>query len=140
MNEPSPMFLSVVQAGMPEYPRFKVADCHLRYWTGVEWVADESKGLMFASSNDACLEVQRLLKLHYGDLPVRRYRAPVFIDVHSDAAVPQDDLIRWLVRCSKLLLDTTNCGEGPTNGTLGSLTIQWGELEQVTTEDGRRTT
>jgi hypothetical protein len=75
--------------------------------------ADGSKGLRFATSNDACLEVHRLLKLHYGDLTVRRYRAPVYLDLHSDAAVPRGVLIRWLVRCSKLILDTTNCGEGP---------------------------
>ncbi len=137
MDDRPPIILSVVQAGTPEYPRFKVMDSYQRYWTGSAWVADERKGLTYASSNDACIDVQRLLTAPYMDKPVRRFRAPVYLDLFCDRAIPKHELVRWLVRCSKLLLDHSNCGIGPVSGSLGNLTIEWGELEQVTEQEGR---
>lgn len=130
-EKPPPILLSVVQAGTPEHPRFKVMDSWTRFWDGEKWSDDEAAGLLYATSNDACLEAQRLLMIPYMDKPLRRYKAPVYIDLFSDHEIPRPDLIRWLVRCSKLLLDHNTHGVGPASGTLGSVSIEWSGIEQV---------
>lgn len=132
MSERGPIILSVVAAGSEKFVRYRIADSYLRFWSGKDWVADEEKGLMYASSNEACVEVQRLLLLDYVDRPVRHYRAPVYLDLFSDQKIPLSDLRRWAVKVSKLLMDN-NHGNGPGKA-LGLCRIEWSELEELKDE------
>jgi hypothetical protein len=138
MKERPPIILSVVQAGTPEHPRFKVADQSMRYWTGELWSEpnEEHQGLLYANSIDACIETQWLLILEYMDKKHKRFKATMYLDLFCDENVPRDKLIRWLVRVSKLFLNNDEHGNGPLEGSLGLCRIEWGELQEV--KDCRR--
>jgi len=129
MSERGPIILSVVAAGSEKFMRFRIADCYLRFWSGEDWVADEEKGLMYASSNEACIEVQRLLLLDYVDRPMKRYRAAVYVDLYSNEQITLSELKRWAAKSSKLLMESN----GPRKA-LGLCRIEWSELEEITGE------
>jgi hypothetical protein len=112
-----------------------VGDQFNRMWTGEDWTLEESEGLMYANSNEACIQVQKLLMLEYMQLPHKRYRAPVYIDLFCDHAVPEIEIKRWLHKVAKLLIDSPTHGNGPgPEGSLGLCRIEWSELEEVTSE------
>jgi hypothetical protein len=123
--------LSLHQMGTSAYPRFAIGDSFLQFFDGRGWTLDASKALLFSDSNFACQEMQRLLMIDYANMPMRRYRAPVYIDLFSDRPVPLEELQDWLVKVSKLLIDSPTHGNGPMAGSLGLARINWTELEEV---------
>lgn len=127
----TPIILSVHQKGTPGFERFVISDAHLRYYDGHEgWTENESKALLYANSNQACLEVQRLLRLHVGDTPVRRFKAPIYVELHGTLDISRDELVQWLVKASKLLIDAPRHSNGPRDA-LGLTMIDWGELRAI---------
>lgn len=131
--ERQPIFLSVVAAGTPEFSRFRICDCFNRFWTGTDWSepGEDHRGLIYADSNRACHEVQRLLMLEYMDRPCRVFRAPVEVRLFADRDISQKELKAWLLKCSKLLIDAQGQGNGPCEGSLGLVSIHWHELNEV---------
>jgi hypothetical protein len=129
--EKPPIILSVHTAGTPQFPRYFISDQYKRVWTGESWSDDEGDGLLYGESNAACVEVQRLLLLDYMDKPVRRFRAPVYLDLFTDKELTKEQIARWLVKVSRLLIDSPQHGVGPLSGTLGLVRIEWGELKGV---------
>ena len=131
-QERRPIILSVHQVGSPEYERFAISDQWLRWFDGDGgWTEDESRAALYAHSNEACIEVQKLLLLNYTQLPVKKYKAPVYIDFFCDHEIPEIEIKRWLHRVAKLLVDSPTHGNGPVEGSLGLATIQWAELEEI---------
>ncbi len=132
MDERQPIILSVHQTGTPQFPRWTVSDQYLRYYDGKGgWTEDEAKAVRFASSNEACHEVQRLLLLDYTQLPVKRYVAPVYLDLYCGHEIPEIEIRKWLHRVAKLILDSPTHGNGPVRNSLGLVTIRWSELEEL---------
>lgn len=131
MAERRPIVLSLVSRGSPEFPRYAIADQFLRYWTGETWSDDEDHGLLFADPNTACDEMQKLLMVDYMDKPVRRFRAPIYVDLYTANDVTLRDLKDWLFKVSRLLIDSPKHGNGPVEGSLGLCQIDWSELEEV---------
>lgn len=132
MDERQPIILSVHQTGTPQFPRWTVSDQYLRYFDGNGgWTEDEARALRFASSNEACKEVQRLLLMNHVLLPLKRYRAPVYLDLYCEHNVTEIEIKRWLHRSAKLLIDSPTHGNGPVSGSLGLTTIRWSELEEL---------
>jgi len=123
--------LSLHQMGTSTFPRFAIGDQFLRFFDGRCWTTDASKALLFSDSNFACQEMQRLLMIDYANMPVRRFRAPVYIDLFSHRPVTLEELQDWLVKVSKLLIDSPTHGNGPCDGTLGLTRINWSELEEI---------
>lgn len=132
-DEVRPLVLSVVAAGNPKFPRFRIADQYLRFWTGTDWTeqGEEEHGLMYSNSNEACHEVQRLLMLKYMNRPCRVFEAPVTIKLFADKPVSKRQLVDWLSRVSKLVMDSPKYGNGPLAGSLGLCLIDWNTLEEV---------
>jgi hypothetical protein len=129
--ERRPIILSVHPAGTPQYPRYFISDQYKRVWTGEGWSEDERDGLLYGDSNAACVEIQRLLKLEFLEKPVRRFRAPVYLDLFADKPLTKQEIARWLGKVSKLLIDAPEHGNGPVEGTLGLVRIEWGEMKEV---------
>jgi hypothetical protein len=131
--EKRPIVLSIHSAGTPEFPRFIISDQFLRYWTGEEWSkqSDQSSALIYSDSNDAIDEMHKLMTMQYEKLPVHRYRAPLYIDLYSDSEVSVRDLRHWLVKTTKLLVDSPRYGNGPVSGSLGICRIEFGEMENL---------
>lgn len=129
--ERRPMILSVHRAGTPKFPRYFISDQFMRVWTGDGWSDDERDGLLYGDSPEACRVVQRLLTLEYIDKPVRRFRAPVYLDLFSDTPLTKDEITRWLAKVARLIIDSPRHGNGPVEGTLGLVRIGWGELKEI---------
>lgn len=135
-DKPHPsIVLSAHRRGVPEFERFVISDQFLRYWDGKAWSNDEDAALLFADSNAACEEMQRLLLLEHEGKPRRRFRAPVYLDLYADGPISVRDVQAWLVRVSKLLMDSPSHGNGPLQGTLGLTRIEWRELEELDPRD-----
>jgi hypothetical protein len=129
-RERRPVVLSLIPAGTHHFLRYRIADQYLRYWNGEDWTEDEKKGIVFENSNLACQEMQKLLMIDYTGRPQRTFVAPVIIDLYSDKPVTQAQLQDWLVKVSKLLIDSPKNGNGPIEGSLGLCRIDWTKLEE----------
>lgn len=125
------MILSVHRAGTPQFPRYFISDQFNRVWTGEDWSDDERDGSLYGDPPEACLEVQRLLKAEYSDKPMRRFRVPEYLDLFADEPHPTMQIVRWLAKASRLLIDSPEQGNGPAEGTLGLVRIEWGEIQEV---------
>ena len=76
-----------------------------------------------------------LLLLDLGPMPVRRFQAPIFLDLYSDQEISVRDLQIWLTRIAKLLMDTPRHGNGPLQGTLGLTWIDWSQLKELSAKE-----
>ena len=132
-KEKQPIILSLIPRGSPDHQRYLIANQYLQYWTGETWSEqyDDTKALVYHSSNEALTVMQRMLMTEHSHLPVKRYRAPIYIDLFSDAPISEHDLKQWLVKVTKLILDSPKHGNGPVAGTLGTCRIEYGELEEL---------
>lgn len=133
MPERPTTVLSIHLRGTPEYPRWVISDQFLRYFEGDGWSAqrDERNAQIFASSNQACQVVRDLLVAEHQDLPVRCFQAPVVVRIFADADISIHDLKAWLAKTARLLIDSPTHGNGPTEGSLGTVEIRWDGLEEV---------
>lgn len=137
MNEqnPAPIVLTVHRRGVPEFQRYVISDQYLRYWTGTEWSSNESQAELFCDNNEALERVQKLLLLDIRPMTVRRYQAPITLDLYSDQEISVRDLKVWLTKVAKLLMDSPRHGNGPIQGTLGLTWIDWSKLKELTAEE-----
>ena len=138
-KEKQPIILSLIPRGNPEFPRYSISDQYLRYWTGETWTepGKDQTALLYSSSNEALIEMNRLLVVEHSTLTVTRYVAPIYIELRSEKPIPMDELKRWLLRATKLLIDSPKHGNGPVAGSLGSCRIEYGELEEITPNQQR---
>lgn len=127
------IILSLIPRGSPDHLRYLIANQYLQYWTGETWSdqSDDKKALVYHSANEALHEMRKMLMTEHQHLPMKRYRAPIYIDLFSDAPISEHDLKQWLVKVSKLILDSPKHGNGPVAGTLGTCRIEYGELEEL---------
>ncbi len=133
-EKPTPI-LSVVATGTPEHPRYVIADQYLRYFAlekGWSEQRDMSAATLFATCEEALRMVDTLLVIRHGDLPKKTYTVPVTIELYSPEEVSERDLQQWLMRVSKLILDTPRHGNGPVAGSYGSVRIDYSKLKEAT--------
>ena len=75
------LILSIISTGTSEHPRFFVADPQQWLWTGKGWSEEEAEGRLYLCVNTAGRAIQDILLTQYGDKPLRRFTAPVYVDV-----------------------------------------------------------
>jgi hypothetical protein len=132
-KESRPMILSVVAAGTPEHQRWLISDQFLRYFTGSGWTEQGvvSGAVLYTSSNDAIDQLHTILIAQYHSLPKRRFVAPVYLDLYSPQQVSVRDIQQWLVKTTKLLVDSPKHGNGPVAGSFGAIRIEFGEIKEM---------
>jgi hypothetical protein len=132
-KESRPTILTVVAAGTPEHQRWLICDQFLRYYTGSGWTEQGvvSGAVLYPSSKDAIDQLQTILIAQHHTLPHRRFVAPVYLDLYSPQHVSLRDLQQWLVRVTKLLVDSPKHGNGPVAGSVGLTRIEYGELKEI---------
>ena len=79
---------------------------------------------------DANRKAEELLLAHFGKCPSDRYRAPIYIDLRTDQPVTLEQLRAWLHKTARLFVDTPKYGNGPIDGSLGIVSIDWSQLEK----------
>ena len=124
------LYLSVVEGGVPAHPRYRVADGLGRFWTGTGWSNRQHDAVVFESNQQASFECQQLMMTDFMDARVRRFRAPVYVDVFCDEGFTSEQLRTWLARAARLSVDYRGAGSGPLDGSLGVLQIEWGQIEE----------
>lgn len=127
----SDLILSIFVTGPADHPRFVIANQDLEFWRGENWTEEESEARLFVSVNDAGRAVQEILLAEHGGKPLRRFAAPVFIDMYSNTDLPPDQISDWLVKVARLTIDAKAHGNGPLAGTLGLCHIDWSKLREI---------
>jgi hypothetical protein len=134
-EEKKPLILSLINAGTPEHPRFMISDQYLRYWGGSNgWTQqqDQSGAALFANSQEALQMMHTLMVIRHCDLPKRVFTAPITIELYSPEPITVRDLQQWLVRVTKVLIDSPRFGNGPISGSYGAVRVDWGDLKEST--------
>lgn len=131
----SDLVLSLVSTGTLQHPRFLISDSSDKFWAGSDWTEYESDGCLFASVNDAGRAIQEILLAEYGQKPMRRFVAPVYVDLYSETDVTLDQIKDWLFKVSRLTVDAEMHGNGPVEDSLGLTLIDWSELKEIKTEE-----
>ena len=101
----SDLVLSIIATGTTEHPRFFVSDPNQRFWTGASWSNEEAEGRLYVCVNTAARAIQEILLAQYGDKPVRRFVAPVHLDLHSDTDLTMEQITSWLVKVARLVIE-----------------------------------
>ena len=118
--------LYVVQIGNDEFERFVIEDQQDRVWTGKRF--DSEGGALFAKHNDAAVESQNILRSHFKGEP-QRYVVPLYVEVYSHAGpVNVAEVAKYLSEASRLYLNTTDHGNGPSDS-LVLPRIEWHRMK-----------
>lgn len=133
MPENQSIILSVVTIGTPEHPRYVIADQYLRFWAGDGWTEQKNQfdAQLFSCQQSALHKVHDLLLATHSNLPVRCYSAPLKIELYSPKPISVRDLQAWLLRSTKIIVDTTGHGNGPIDGSYGAVRLELSELVRV---------
>ena len=125
------LILSIFVTGPTDHPRYQIANPDLEFWTGKNWTDEESEALLFATVNDAGRAIQEIQLAEHGDKPLRRFTAPVSVDLYAESNLTADEIGDWLVKVARLTIDAETHGNGPKEGTLGLCHIDWGQLREI---------
>ena len=102
-------------------------------WTGTDWAEYEADGRLYVSVNGAGLAIQEILLAEYGQKPMRRFVAPVYVGLYSETDVTLNEITEWLVRVARLTVDAERHGNGPVEESLGLTMIDWSKLKETKT-------
>lgn len=134
-NKPRPIILSIHHVGAEKFRRHVISDQWLRYYTGSGWDLDLKKALLYHDSPAACQAVHEILLAEFDGTKVRRFQAPIQIELFAGEDISIEDLRRWLTDVAKLLMDSPKYGNGPMQGTLGLTSIDWDQLKESHNND-----
>jgi hypothetical protein len=121
--------LYVVQIGEPDFERYVIEDQQDRVWTGEQF--DAQGAALFARHNDAAVEAQHILKRTFDGMEPQRFVVPLYVEVLSHAGpVPLAEVAKYLSEASRLYLNTTDHGNGPSDS-LVLPRIEWHRIKQI---------
>lgn len=133
-QEKQPFFMSVINLGTPEFPRYGIADQNLRFWNGDGWTEPEADAgaRVYNTEKDATDAMQGIMTQDHRHLQKKLFMAPVYIEVYSDKDISLRDLKMWLFRTTTVTVDSPRHGNGPVEGSLGIVRIEYSEMKEVT--------
>jgi hypothetical protein len=67
--------------------------------------------------------------------PCAHIVAPIYVEVYSETDLILDQISDWLVKVARLTIDAESHGNGPVEGSLGLIRINWGKIRETTTEN-----
>ena len=133
------MRLEAEYAQNPEIVRYRITDQWCQYWTGEKWSPEPADALVYESANEGCKEMQLLLIGEHQHLPMRHFRVPFHIELYCERPLDLPTIEAWLLRTTKIIVDSPSFGNGPVEGSLGLTYINWDELREVTRSRTLRT-
>ena len=121
-----PILYVVLAGSSDEFPRFTILDAQDRHWNGREF---GPTGVLYARHNDAATDTQNILRSHFDGEP-QRYVVPLFVEVYShERPVPLADVAEYLSNASRLYINTTEHGNGPSDS-LVLPRIEWHRMKK----------
>jgi len=121
------MFLMPVKVGVPEHPRYLIADSDGNYWAGHHWTKDESGGMLYLNLIEVCNAMRGIYLTKWAGRPYNKLQAICDVEVFG---TPPDisSLTDWLTHHSQILIDYQSSGTGPDQDQLVLPSISWGTL------------
>ena len=122
-----PILYVVLAGSSDEFPRFTILDAQDRPWNGQEF---GTTGVLYARHNDAATDAQNILRSHFDGEP-QRYVVPLYVEVYShEGPVPLGEVAKYLSEASRLYLNTTDHGNGPSDS-LVLPRIEWHRIKPI---------
>jgi hypothetical protein len=123
------MVVEIHRTGDWDWPRYFLAARSREgdlFWNGERWVSDCREVCLFAFLPEVCREFERLQVQRHCQQFVQEFEAKVTVRLHSDQAMSERELARFLDRFAELFLPT----DGPTDDSLIQAEIHWRELRK----------
>ena len=129
------MILTLENRGSISHPRFVLMNSY--GWVFSEEAGEfvEKGGTLYYRVNDATTKMREILLAEHGDKPVRKFRAPVYLELYATEEIDQSVIEDWALRATRLILHPEQ-GLGPGGDhNLGLVSINWGQLEEISPEE-----
>ena len=131
------MILSLENRGSIEHPRYVLMNSYGWCWDDEAQEFVEKGGTLYHQVNDATTKMREILLAEHGDRPVRKFRAPVYLELYTTEEISKPVIEDWLLLATRLILHADQHGMGPVNDSLGLVSVDWGQLEELSPEDNQ---
>lgn len=129
------MILTLENRGSISHPRFVLMNSYGWCWDDEQQEFVETGGTLYYRVNDATTKMREILLAEHGHKPVRKFRAPVYLELYAIEEISQHLVEDWLLRSTRLILHPEQ-GLGPDgNSSLGLVSINWGQLEEISPKE-----
>jgi hypothetical protein len=91
----------------------------------------EVGGTLYYRVNDATTKMREILLAEHGHKPVRKFRAPVYLELYTTEEIKQAEIEDWCLKATRLIIHADQHGMGPVNESLGLVSVNWGQLEEI---------
>ena len=128
----SEQFLTLQPEGTSERPRYSIMDQQGRYLDERDgtW-GERTNATLYSNPTDGCAKIQDILLEIFGNVPSRRFVAPLFVDLHCDNPVTTNEVRDWLYQVVRIATDVDRHGLGPVADSLGLITVDWSQLREI---------
>lgn len=96
----------------PAYPRYLIVNDQFQYWNGSNWVSRD-KGLLYADTDIAVGDMQRLRQKDFGIKPNMKFTIPFVVEVSSKDNINMEEIRDWLKKALGFYIDINTFGNGP---------------------------
>ena len=79
--------------------------------------------------------MREILLAEHSHKPVRKFRAPVYLELYTTEEISNSLIVDWLLRATRFILHADQHGMGPVNDSLGLVSVDWGQLEEISMEE-----
>jgi hypothetical protein len=125
------MILTLENRGSIRHPRYVLMNSYGWCWDDEQQEFVEKGGTLYHDVNPATTKMREILLAEHGDKPVRKFRAPVYLELYTTEEVDQSVIEDWALRATRLILHADQYGMGPINDSLGLVSIFWGQMEEL---------
>jgi hypothetical protein len=130
-----PMIFTLENRGTVEHPRYVLMNSYGWCWDDEEQEFVKAGGTLFHDVNPACKTIRALQLAEHGHKKLRRFVAPVTLELFCDDEIDQATIENWALHATRLILHPEQ-GIGPGNDqSLGLVSINWGQLQEMSPED-----
>lgn len=106
------MILTVENRGCVAHPRYVLMNSYGWCWDDEKNEFVESGGTLFHDVNAATLTMREILLADYRGAPVRKFRAPIFLELYTNEEVPKPVIEDWCLKATRLILHADQHGMG----------------------------
>ena len=125
------MFLTLENRGTIELPRFVLMNSYGWCWDDERQDFVEEGGTLYYDVNSACAKMREILVAEHGDMPMRRFQAPIYLELYASEEIDQETIENWCLRATRLILHADQYGMGPINNSVGLVSVNWGQMEEL---------
>lgn len=129
------MIYTLENRGTVENPRFLLMNSY-------GWVFDEETdefvetgGTLYHQVNDATTKMRQILLAEHGHKKMRRFVAPVSLELYCDEGIDQSTIEDFCLKATRLIIHADQFGMGPVNDSLGLISVNWGNLQEISPEE-----